>query len=287
MNHRLYLMDTLFGLGTRAVTPYPPAAQCAIAAELGLGQVYLSCLPGTGPSAVTAMRDAAAAHDLALGAVYVTVPAYGPGRAEGLEAARDVADALPDGCDLELAWPKGEGACPQTPEALEQSLITMTRQLADRLAPGGGRVVLYPHAGFQIETTGDAVRLCRAVDTAHVRAILCGFHWYVADATPLATVLAEAAPYLVAANLSGVRRPGEVAGHAILPVDEGILDNFAVIAALRRIGFTGRIGVQGYGLGGDAYRHGQRSVAAIREMWERAGRLSPWPDEAPAAPASG
>jgi hypothetical protein len=90
--------------------------------------------------------------------------------------------------------------------------------------------------------------------------------------------LDEARPYLRQVNLCGSRRSASgVAGKATIePLDEGELDNFALLGHLRRIGYEGFIGFQGYSIGGDVYAKLRRSLGALREMEQRLDRHPHW-----------
>ena len=62
------------------------------------------------------------------------------------------------------------------------------------------------------------------------------------------------------------------------PVDRGEMDNFALIAALNRVGYTGSIGVLGWDYGGDIYLKLQRCLATLREIDQRLERHPSWSD---------
>jgi hypothetical protein len=76
-------------------------------------------------------------------------------------------------------------------------------------------------------------------------------------------------------NICG-SRPTAGGAPTIEPLDEGELDNFALLGALQRVGYTGMIGVQGYSMGGDSYSKLQRSLAAFRAMTDRLAAHPGW-----------
>ena len=122
------------------------------------------------------------------------------------------------------------------------------------------------------------MRLCRAINHPHLRTMFCGYHWYALGG-PLPEQLAGAVPYLHAANLCGSRRvqgPWHGLPATIEPLDDGELDNFAVLGMLRHVGFAGRIGIQGYATGGDVYHKLRRSLAALRDMERRLDAHPEW-----------
>ena len=91
----------------------------------------------------------------------------------------------------------------------------------------------------------------------------------------------QSTPYLHLANLCGSRRLGTGGAGTglpatIEPLDEGELDNFAVLGAPRAVGYAGPIGVQGYSVGGDAYAKLRRSLAALHDMQRRLDAHPDW-----------
>ncbi len=115
------------------------------------------------------------------------------------------------------------------------------------------------------------MRLCRRLNHTQLGILFCGYHWYAVDGTNLTGILEAAAPYLKQANLSGSRRNPHGFGNiaTIEPLDEGELDNFALLGQLKKIGFQGMIGFQGWSEGGDAYLKLSRSLRAFRDMERR------------------
>jgi hypothetical protein len=107
---------------------------------------------------------------------------------------------------------------------------------------------------------------------------LCGYHWYAVEGSGLGPLLTRAMPYLKQVNLSGSRRSplgfGQVA--TIEPLDTGEMDNFAVVALLNRLGYTGMLGYLGWDEGGDAYHKLDRSLRALKDMRTRVERHPGW-----------
>lgn len=156
----------------------------------------------------------------------------------------------PAGDDIAVKW-------------LEQALKICERRNID--------ILLYTHLSFWIERHEDAVRLCRRFNHPNLGIVFCGYHWYAVDRTNLAGLLREVSPYLKQVNLSGSRPSPHGFGNVatIEPLDEGELDNFALLGQLKKIGFDGMIGFQGWSEGGDAYSKLRRSLQAFRDMERR------------------
>lgn len=60
------------------------------------------------------------------------------------------------------------------------------------------------------------------------------------------------------------------------PLDRGEMDNFALIAALDRIGYAGSIGVLGWDYGGDIYLKLQRCLSALQDIDRRLDTHPGW-----------
>jgi hypothetical protein len=81
-------------------------------------------------------------------------------------------------------------------------------------------------------------------------------------------------------NVCGSRRLDSPGGPpaTIEPLDEGELDNFALLGLLRAIDYRGPIVLQGYGVGGDVYAVLRRSLRAYRSMAARLAMHPEWAD---------
>ena len=140
------------------------------------------------------------------------------------------------------------------------------------------QILLYHHLSFWVEKFADAIRLCTALAPPNLGVVFCGYHWYAVEGAGLAPLLKQALPYLRQVNLSGSRRSplgfGQVA--TIEPLDTGEMDNFAVIALLHRLGYTGMLGYLGWDEGGDPYGKLERSLRALKAMRTHAERHPRW-----------
>jgi len=78
-------------------------------------------------------------------------------------------------------------------------------------------------------------------------------------------VLEEAQPWLMAVSLSGSDTPDQVragTGQWIQPLDQGSYDIKELLQLLQEIGYASPIGLQCYGIEGDARIHLARSMSA-------------------------
>jgi len=184
-------------------------------------------------------------------------------------------DQLPDGCDIELSLSCSDNSIgnssPDGDSVAMEKLESLLRIAEDNQA----NVCLYPHFGAWLERIEDGARLCQKMNHPHLKVVFCGFHWYAVDGKNLARSIEDAMPYLHSVNMCGTRRGGNIAGCTIEPLDCGEMDNFALLGLLNRSGYTGRIGFQGYSIGGDVYGYLRRSILAFRDM---EGRLKKHPN---------
>lgn len=155
-------------------------------------------------------------------------------------------------------------------QAGDARAVEIIREIADLARPFGVRVALYPHTGDWLERMEDAVRVANKVDRKNAGVMFNLCHWLkVDDEKNLQRVLKLAAPKLFAVTIngadSGLGRGGGW-NRLIQPLGSGSFDVGRVLAALKKLGYTGPIGLQCYGLKGDAREHLKQSIAAWRKL---------------------
>ena len=161
-----------------------------------------------------------------------------------------------------------KGGRPSDP-ALDDKAVTLLRRLSNRCEPFGIDLVLYPHTGDWVETCSDAVRVAGKVNQpgrVGVMFNLC--HWMKADDNrDLGAVLKQAEPWLKAVSLSGSDNPEDVRsgkGNWIQPLGQGGYDLSELMRLLDEGGYSGMIGLQCFGIGGDAAVHLDSSMREWR-----------------------
>jgi sugar phosphate isomerase/epimerase len=268
MAYRVYAMDFSF---YNSMGIYSFEARCEMLKEIGYDAMHLSVWHGERWRDAAKLGSVKRNYGLDVAGVYVVLDlSLGEGHPrnqgilqllETLEGCSTVELAIQSaGSRLRPSDPAGDDAAAKW---LETALAVCERRGIDLL--------LYPHLSFWLERHEDAVRLCRRLNHPRVGIVFCGFHWYAVDGTNLKGTLEAVAPYLKQANLSGSRRNphGFEDVATIEPLDEGELDNFALLGQLKKIGFQGMIGFQGWSEGGDAYSKLKRSLQAFRDMERR------------------
>jgi sugar phosphate isomerase/epimerase len=154
-------------------------------------------------------------------------------------------------------------------ESLDARAVELLRRLADMAKPFGVKIALYPHAGDWLERVEDAIRITGKVDRENVGVMFNLCHWLRVDKQRNYRPLFEKAmPKLFAVSINGADEFDEQAGWSryIQPLDRGSFDQRKFLGTLREIGFTGPVGLQCYGLTGDAREHLARSMAAWRQL---------------------
>ena len=255
-----FAMDT----GTRDATHQTAEAQVALVKDLGFA--------GIGPSYTSseALRDMLAAVDRQhskLFALYVQLD---------LDAVVPLSAAIRDsihqlkGRDA-ILWLHITSATyrPSDPAGDVQA-ATLLREVAALAEPAGLRIALYPHTGLWLERVEDALRLARLVDRKNLGVCFNLCHWLMVDGKDLEARLRDALPYLFVVTLNGADTGGKDWGKLIQPLGSGTFDVGSLLTKLKTLGFSGPIGLQHYGIQGDARANLQHSMDA----WKRLHRES-------------
>jgi len=278
MKRFMFAMDTCFTNSIVGVYPYE--IRCEMLAELGFDGIYVSLsqkeLQNASKMAVTKEQ-----YGIEVIAAYGGFDISAEKSDPKVEQVAKLFDQLPDGCDLELSLSSTDNSIGlSSPDGDSKAMekLEALLQIAERHR---ANVCLYPHFGAWLERIEDGVRLCREMNHPRLKVVFCGFHWYAVDGKNLAERIEEALPHLHSVNMCGTRRGGNIAGCTIEPLDCGEMDNFALLGLLNRSGYPGRIGFQGYSIGGDVYAYLRRSLLAFRDMESRLERHPNWTELVP------
>lgn len=282
MNYRVFAMDTYF---YNPLGSYEFDARCEMLKELGYDATYLTLWNETAWKDLSRLRTVKSKHGLEVASVYVTLDVAGDENQRDNRRILRLVETI-EGCDhIELAIRTTDKAlrhpAPMGTENAKRWLDKLLRAAEKRSVT----ISLYPHMNFWLDRIEIAVELCRAFNHPSLRAVFCGYHWYAVDGTKLQTRLEEASPFLRSVNLCGSRRHATPVGGmpaTIEPLDEGDLDNLAFVGLLRKIGYKGMVGFQGYSIGGDAYTFLKRSLAAFRDIERRLDAHPNWATLRPA-----
>ena len=158
------------------------------------------------------------------------------------------------------------------PSSLEGNAraVQVIRDIADMAAESGVRVALYPHTGFWVERVEDAIRVAKKVDRKNVGVTFNLCHWLrVDDEKNMKSLIKSAMPHLFVVSINGADSGGKDWKQLIQTLDRGSFNILRFLKALKKSGYTGPIGLQGYGIGGDAYENLKRSMSAWRKLSEK------------------
>ena len=147
--------------------------------------------------------------------------------------------------------------------------VTIFREMSDLARESGSQLLLYPHQSSWIERIEDSVRVAEKVDRPNVGVMFNLCHWLRVDKQrDYKPLLKRAMPRLWAVSINGADtqddKPGW--GHYIQPLDKGSFDVGTLLATLKELGYKGPIGLQCYGIGGDAREHLAHSMTAWRKL---------------------
>lgn len=154
-----------------------------------------------------------------------------------------------------IIWLHIGGKSPAFDPAAEQPAIEKLRGLADMAKANGLRIAFYPHIGEWVEHFGDATKLVRMVNRPNFGVTFNLCHCLaVGDEQKIPVLLEQAKDVLQVVTICGADSGviGSKWKELIQTLDKGTFDTRIVLKTLKRIGFTGPIGFQGYGIKDDA-----------------------------------
>ena len=154
---------------------------------------------------------------------------------------------------------------PSSPDGDEQA-VKLVREIAEIAAENDLGVALYPHTGCWLERVEDAVRVAQKVDRKNVGATFNLCHWLKVDGKDLRARLEQALPHLSVVTINGADTDGTDWGRLIQTLDKGSYDVGGLLTTLEELEYTGPIGLQGYGIGGDVHDNLKRSMDAWQEL---------------------
>lgn len=155
--------------------------------------------------------------------------------------------------------------------SFDSRAVEILREMSALALDSGSQLLLYPHAGCWVERIEDSCRIAEKVNRPNVGVMFNLCHWLRVDKQRDYKPLLQAAmPRLWAVSINGAdefdEKPGW--GHYIQPLDRGSFDLAGFLKTLKEIGYRGPIGLQCYGIGGDARDHLARSMTAWRKLSE-------------------
>lgn len=183
-------------------------------------------------------------------------PKYEAGLKEAIELLR----GRDTGIWLHIWSEKYESSSPEG----DERAVEIVREIADMADEAGLKVVLYPHVREWVERTDDALRVVKKVERANVGLSFNLYHWLKIDGEEnMEELMERVMPYLFTVTINGSSVEG-----SIETLDKGGFDVYKFLKRLNELGYSGPIGLQGWGIGGDVHENLARSMAA----WHRLSR---------------
>lgn len=259
--NELFAMDTiLFTWKTRNVVQEADVAKIAELGYAGLAPTVGGMGGWNGLPQLLGWLDA---KRLKLYAIYTGITVE-PGKYSYDPAIKDALPVL-KGRPTMLWMNIRSKFAPDDPAAIELAADAV-REVADLAAPCGLRVAIYPHVSCLGEHMADAVRIAEKAGRKNVGVTLNLCHWLRADGPDsMVEVMRLALPHLLLVTINGADRDGK---NWIQPLDSGTFDLAAFLRQLCQLGYTGPIGVQGFGVGRTVppYENLARSMAAWKRL---------------------
>lgn len=154
----------------------------------------------------------------------------------------------------------------------DSAAIRVVREIADDAAAAGVRVALYPHKGFFVTTTEEALRIVRQVERPNVGVTINLCHELAAgNADRMDAIVKAAAPHLFYVSINGADRTGTWR-ELIRPLDEGEFDVAGFLKSLGSAGYKGPVGLQCFQIAAAPEDHLKRSIARWKKI---SGNLNP------------
>ena len=147
--------------------------------------------------------------------------------------------------------------------------VAILREMSDLALDSGSQLLLYPHVGSWVERIEDSVRVADKVARPNVGVMFNLCHWLRVDKQrDYKHLLVQAMPRLWAVSICGADEFDAAPGwdHYIQPLDKGSFDVGLLLKTLKDLGYEGPIGLQCFGIRGDARDHLARSLTAWQKL---------------------
>ena len=157
-------------------------------------------------------------------------------------------------------------------ESLDDKAFDIIRDIVRIAESNDVKVVLYPHVGAWNETVADNVRMAKRFPEKNVGVMFNLCHWVAIDKSEnLRKTLELAMPYLACITINGTDTPEEIQSRAdragwLQPLDAGSFDQKMLMTLFDELGYRGPVGLQCYGIPGDAKVHLERSMKKWRDL---------------------
>jgi sugar phosphate isomerase/epimerase len=153
--------------------------------------------------------------------------------------------------------------------------VEALQELATLAEKNNVRIALYPHAGVLVQRVEDAARMARKVNRPNLGVTFNLCHWLQVDGKDLNASLEAARPFLFVVTINGADKDAKGWDRLIQPLDKGSYDVAPLLQTLKKMGYTGPIGLQHYGIQGSAEENLTHSMNAWKKLSAKAAQSAP------------
>jgi sugar phosphate isomerase/epimerase len=144
--------------------------------------------------------------------------------------------------------------------------VALVKAVSDFCADTGPVVSIYPHAGFWTERVDDGVRIAKAVARKNVGTNFNLVHWqWIKQTRTVEETLKEALPHLFLVTINGLKGPA-TGRQQIRPLDDSDYDLQEFLGIVKKVGYAGPVGLQGYSVKEPPAEHLKRSMETWRKL---------------------
>ncbi|MBL7224224.1 MAG: hypothetical protein ISS72_10245 [Candidatus Brocadiae bacterium] len=156
---------------------------------------------------------------------------------------------------------------PSDPAGDPQAIELMTR-VSDLCGDTGPVVSVYPHAWFWTEKVDDGARLAKKIGRKNVGTNFNLVHWtWVKQSRSVEATLRDVLPHLFSVTINN----GTTKGRKIYALDQGDYDLLGFLGTVKKVGYTGPVGLQCYSVPGASEAHLKRSMAVWQALTKKLG----------------
>jgi sugar phosphate isomerase/epimerase len=247
-----------YAMDTALRGPDVPTVEAQVALVKKLG--YTGVDFGLGPK-LPQQLEQLDKQGLQLWAVYLT-PSLEAGLPPNLEESVKLMKGRPTRIELAI----GSKQFKPSDAAGDAKAVEMLKRASDMAADTGPVISVYPHRGSWTERVDDGVRLARQAGRKNVGTNFNLVHWkWLPQTKSLEALLTEALPHLMTVTINGM------AGAKIVSLDEGDYDVTEFMATVKKVGYRGPLGFQGYSIKGNSEEILSRTMKKWREIMAKIG----------------
>lgn len=146
----------------------------------------------------------------------------------------------------------------------DSEAVSIVRNMTALAASNNLRVAIYPHAGFYVATAADAARIATAAQRPNVGASINLCHEFLTGhGAELDATLQQVAPLATLVSINGMELAKK---NYFGRLDQGDFDLAVFLKKLRKSGYRGPVGWQGFRVEGDPKENLRLSMEAWKKL---------------------